>query len=301
MAKARYFKGSAHIGENIKAIKDANNLTWEEFDGIVHIGVSKLQKGDGGTVSFSDDELNEISKATKIPADAIKNMPNDDFVRTFNLYKKSHAYSDKKPLKEIFSQYVDELNETLSICCPIVIPDEPDVMKAFEEIRRLLTIDAFFNSEYMNEIIRKVLNLAEQGLDEETILLDTLSIITLHYIFYCSGYNNPYDFFMSSRKEFSNVLDAFKFMDDKNNSLTNKKRKQEFLNKYEKVISTCFDALLNSKRYRENAEFHLYLRYRLGMLSESMNPDVENYYSDAMLAFLVQTRNSVALKFLGKN
>ena len=300
MAKVRYFKGSKYIGENIKAIKEANNLTWEEFDAIVHIGVSKLQKADSGLVHFSDEELSTISGATNIPMHAIKDMPNDEFVRTFNLYKKSKAFVDKAELKDIFEEYSDDSNDFISLCFPIVIPSNLESCEPLQEVKRRLTLDSFFNKDSIQLIIRKLDEAIECGLDKETAALDLNSIIGLHYLFYCSGYTSMHDVSIQLHRKFDSQLSAFKFASDLQLTPVVKKRKAEFFETYDPYLNLCFDILLASKNYRENAEFFLFIRYLIGMDTHEMTSEERRHISEAILAFLIQTKNSLAIKFAKK-
>lgn len=288
------------IGKNIKAIKDANNLTWEEFDRHVHIGLSRLQKADSGEVSFSDEDLRNISKTTYIPFYLIKNLSNEEFIKSLGMQKKSRSFISEKMVSEIIASYFGDIKELFELCFPIIITNESLDNKAFNSAIDSLKKLCFINKGETIRTIELFAEAIDSGVDSDVCWLNIQSILGLHYLEYTSGFSNDYELKSSANKKFNNELDAFKYFADKRAGHLIKERKRAFFYSFKDLLGHCFNELLKSERYKEYEEFFLVMRYKFEMDEFEMSIEERDIYFEAMMAFLIQTKNRVALKFVNR-
>ena len=144
----------------------------------------------------------------------------------------------------------------------------------------------------------KVLSLFSEaygsGIPEDVLSLNTQSLLGLHYLFYVFEMNNI------SHMKFSNELEAFEYIRKQNNRGDAKNRKKEFFSLFDDTLYACREALLNSKDFKDNAEFFIFVRYCLAMDELDMSEEERHHYIDATLSFLVQIKNPLALEFVKK-
>ena len=293
MSKPKRSLESERIGKNIKAIKDANGMTWEEFADFVKVSLSTLTKLKGGSIPFSDDDLSKVALKTGISEKEIKEIDPELFAEKHGFYKNSKVISDNV---SIYKMLISDFT-----------PSFMEAMFPFETDKKSLSTKSFSDAIKMScqtdDDLLEAIKLFHKSLDEgatPAACVNILSCLFLYFLFFTNGYKTGDDCMEVLNKSAKSRMMVSKILKDSSNKDLAKKRKKLFFETYSGLIEECFEKTTKSRRYREYAQFNYAIRDVYGMLDyETETSDEEvaiKFLSEFSL--LYQTRNKYAIRFI---
>lgn len=287
------------IGRNIKAIRNANNKNYLEFAEMIGISDSALQKIENGSRHATDEIIMIIAKATNCSFNDIKHGD-----LTF-LDKNDLYFGESMDFVSFIKEGGDDLNEfgitILRKNFPILSNENSMKSSSFrkgvqithEKIQKNICTP----TDYV-QAINYFLNATAEEVDA-IAYVNALSCFAYYYIFSVKIAldNESIDHLLNT--QISSFADFTNGIFSSQNQGLMMKRKKEFLERYNSILTKLIRDVANSKKYYDYAYYYLWVRYSIGMLDEDeikLDEDQMKIYSESLFDCLWKMGNKYAVE-----
>lgn len=285
------------IGRNIKAIRNANNKNYLEFAEMIRISDSALQKIENGTRHATDEIIMIISKLTSCSFNDIKygNMPfgKNDLYFGESIDFASLIKEDGDAFNKIF---LPILRKEFPILSTEKSMKSESFSKGFQMTQKKIQKNTWVTTDYIYAI-NLFLQATNEGVDA-IAYVNALSCFAYYYV--CSvksvldneSTNNLLNTQVSSFVDFTNGV-----FSSQNQGLI-MKRKKEFLERYNSILTELMRKVAKSKEYYDYAYYYLWVRYSIGMLDEDkikLDEDQMKIHSQSLFDCLWKMGNQYAV------
>lgn len=286
------------IGRNIKAIRNANNKNYLEFAEMIGISDSALQKIENGTRHATDEIIMIIAKATNCSFNDIK-YGDLTFLDKNDLY-----FGESMDFLSFLKEDGYELNEIgltiLEKTFPILSNgksfESENFRNGFQIAREKIQKNICAPADYIHAI-KLFLHATSEGVDA-IAYVNALSCFGYYYTYYVKIVFDNETTNHLIKTQISSFADFINGIFSSQNQGLMMKRKKEFLESYNSILTKLMSSVANSKEYDDYAYYYLWVRYSIGMLDEDeikLDEDQMKIYSESLFECLWKMGNKYAV------
>ena len=306
MSKPERNKKWKRIGKNIMAIKEANGMTTKEFAALFNNRIAdyKFNRAKSGFDSFTDQEIFLIASRTGISEKDIVDLETDDFIEKNNLYKNSKTYRSGKTIMQLIAS--NELsdfqkNNSELFSKSFLFLDDKQSLKvmSFCQAQSLLEQFDFCDKDVLNEII----SLFEESINDGASAVayaNILSTLGVFSVIGSLGMDKDELLEYLGNKPLSELDTTLKLVGKMKPDVA-RKRKNNFFEEYGDLYYRCFDALFESKKYKDLGDFLWLVMYMFNVAEEAateLTDEERVLIAKHLLIFLIFKGNKYALKII---